>query len=323
MEAAERGLLSPVALIGDVLSGHSDLIAVTGATGWFGRTTLELLFDVLGEAAATRVLAFGSRPGAVELSSGQIVPVRPLRELLDVRPSPTVVLHFACLTREREAELGAAAYVRANLNITATVLQALEAHRPRLLVATSSGAAQGYGAAGGLDLELNAYGTLKRLDELAFGRLADELGAGFAIPRVYSVAGPWMPRPDRYALGSMLAMAQAGGPVTITAAHPVFRSYCGVAEVVALSLWMADRRANTVFDTDGHVVELADLATVVARAVGGGCRISRPEFDPRAVPDRYVGDPSVFEQAAHTAGLRRPALEELVTSTAAGLGIIR
>ncbi len=323
MEAAERAVLRPVDLARDLLSGTADVIAVTGATGWFGRTTLELLFRVLGEAAATRVFAFGSRSGGVELSTGHTVPVRPLSDLPDLRPSPTVVLHYACLTKDREPELGAAAYLQANLGITATMLRTLEAHGPRLLVATSSGAAAGYGGAPGLDLEHNAYGTLKRLDELAFGRLATELGVGYAIPRVYSVAGPWMTKPARYALGSMLTMAQTGGPITINARRPVWRSYSGVAEVVALSLWMAQQQANTVFDTGGHVVELAELATAVARTVGGGCRISRPEFDPEAFPDRYLGNPAVFEQSARTAGLLPASLDELVTSSAPEFGTIR
>ena len=323
MEAAERAVLSPAALVGDLLSGTRDVIAITGATGWFGRTTLELLFSALGDAAAARVLAYGSRPGRVRLSTGHSVAVRPLHELATVLPSPTVVLHFACLTRDRESELGTPAYLQANLGITATVLRALEAHSPRLLVATSSGAAAQYGGAPGLDLENNAYGTLKRLDELALGQLAEQRGTGYAIPRVYSVAGPWMTKPTSYALGSMITMAQAGGPVTISAQRPVWRSYCGVDEVIALSLWMAAERANTVFDTSGHVVEMAGLAAAVADTVGGGCGTSRPEFDAEAAPDLYVGDPTVYEQAARTVGLRPASLEELVTSTATAFGMIR
>ena len=319
MEAAERAVLSPLALARNLLSGTDDVIAVTGATGWFGRTTLELLFSALGQAAATRVLAYASHASRIELSTGHTVAVRPLSELPSVRPSPTVVLHFACLTRERESQLGTSAYLQANLGITATMLRALETHSPRMLVATSSGAAAHFGGASGLDLETNAYGTLKRLDELALAHMADQLGTSYAIPRVYSVAGPWMTKPTLYALGSMIAMAQAGGPVTVSAARPVWRSYCGVAEVVALSLCMASDRANGVFDTSGHVVELADLAAVVARTVGGGCAVSRQGFVEEATPDRYVGDPTAFERAAHKAAMRTASLDELVTSTASGV----
>lgn len=323
MASPERIALSPEALIRDLLVGRGDVVAVTGATGWFGRTTLELLFSALGDAATSRVVAFGSRAGRIDLSTGHPVRVRPLGELPVLRPAPTVVLHYACLTRDRERDLGTAAYLKVNLGITTTMLRALEVHGPRLLVATSSGAAAGYGGADGLDLDNNAYGGLKRLDELAFSQLAGQLGAGFAIPRVYSVAGPWMTKPALYALGSMIAMARAGGPITIKAAGPVWRSYCGVAEVVALSLLLADERANTVFDTGGHVVEMADLAAAVARAAGHGCEISRPVFDPNAAPDCYVGDPAVFAQAAAGAGLRGASLDGLVTETAAAFGASR
>ena len=296
VEAAERGSPEPWRPRPDLLSGTTDVIAVTG-TGWFGRTTLELLFDALGDAAATPVLAYGSRPDRIELSTGHTVTVRPLHELPAVQPSPTIVLHYACLTRDRESELGTAAYLQANLDITTTTLRALEAHTP-------SAGGHVVGCRCGVRRRVRPRPATQRLrDAEAPGRArlrppGRPTRRRLRPSRVYSVAGPWMTKPLLYALGSMIAMARAGGPITITAPRPVWRSYCGVAEVVALSLWLATQRANTVFDTGGHVVEMAGLAASArphrrSRAAGS----ARPALDPDCrSADRYVGDPAVVRR---------------------------
>lgn len=165
------------------------------------------------------------------------------------------------------------------------------------------------------DLSGNPYGALKVLDELAFAHAAEQAGAGWAVPRVFAVAGPGITKPEMYAIGSMIAMARRGGPIEIQASRPTYRSYCGVDEVVALSLWSA-RRSVGIFDTHGRVVEMADLAEAVSRVVGDGCPVIRERLDSQLDADRYVGDPSRFAELVAESGLRLASLDDLVAATA-------
>jgi nucleoside-diphosphate-sugar epimerase len=330
MAAVERACVSPVDLIAAALRGSDERVAVTGATGWFGAVALDLLYGALGDQAADRVVGYASSPREVVLSDGRTVLVRPLGDLASQRPAPTTVLHLAFLTRDKVAELGVDAYTSQNVAITATVLGAIAAHRPRHVVVMSSGAVHSptgavHSSAGGLvcDLRADPYGTLKHLDELAFRAATRDVGGVCVIPRVFSVAGARMTKPELYALGSMIGMATAGGPVEVRARGPVFRSYCGVDDVVALALWAALSGRDLVFDTGGAVVEVGELAALVAEVHGLGPGDVRRTWDPGVGADRYVGDGRLMQALAGEAGLTLRPLPALVGETSKWLSAQR
>ncbi|WP_449385577.1 NAD-dependent epimerase/dehydratase family protein [Cellulomonas soli] len=307
--------MTPSELVASVLATSDDQIAVTGATGWFGATALDLLYDALGPQAPERVRAYASRSRVLTVADGRTVDVRPLAELADQAPAPTILLHFAFLTRDKVAEVGLDAYVRRNVAISASVLDAVAAHRPRGVVVASSGAVYGAGPRLVADVDGDPYGALKRIDELAFAAACSEVGATCVVPRVFSVAGARMTKPEKYALGSLIGMARAGEPLRVRATLPVVRSYCGVDEVVALSLWAGAQGRPLVFDSGGAPVEVGELAGVVAAVHGRDDEPVR-DWDPDATPDRYVGDPSAMTALADAAGLQLRSLPALVRETA-------
>jgi UDP-glucuronate decarboxylase len=319
MAAAEPARVRPVDLVAEALRGTDEIVAVTGATGWFGGVALDLLYEALGDQAATRVVGYASSAREVTVSDGRTVGVRPLVALLSQDPPPTTLLHCAFLTREKVAVLGIDSYASRNLAITATVLGALSKHEPRCVVAMSSGAV--YSSTGGLvsDLLADPYGTLKHVDELAFRAATRDVGGICVIPRVFSVAGARMTKPELYALGSMIEMARAGGPIEVRALGPVFRSYCGVDEVLALAVWAGLSGRDVVFDTCGPVVEVEELARVVAQEHGLDADVVRRTLDPDVAPDRYVGDGRLMETLANEAGLSLRPLPALVRETSAWL----
>ncbi|MCC2312910.1 NAD-dependent epimerase/dehydratase family protein [Cellulomonas xiejunii] len=291
-------------------------VAVTGATGWFGATALDLLFEVLGPDAPHRVTAYASRRREVTVADGRKVEVRPLAELPTQVPAPTTVLHFGYLTRDRVADLGVGPYVLANLTLTQVVLDAIARHRPRRVVMTSSGAVYRADRTLVTDVENDPYGALKHLDELAFRTACADVGATCVVPRVFSVAGPRMTKPEKYALGSMVLAAQAGSPVQVRATGPVVRSFCGVDEVIAVALFAAAQGKDLVFDTGGTTVEVGELAGVVAATVGRGPGDVERTWDPSAPADVYTGDQRRMDELAAGAGLELRDLPALVRATA-------
>jgi len=319
MTAPQRARVRPVDLVADALRGTDELVAVTGATGWFGAVALDLLYKALGDQAAARVVGYASSVREVVVSDGRTVTVRSLIDLVSQDPPPTALLHFAFLTRDKIAALGVDRYASQNVTITATVLAAIAKHKPRHVVVASSGAV--YSSTGRLvsDLRADPYGTLKHLDELAFRAAMGDVGGVCVIPRVFSVAGARMTKPGLYALGSMIGMATVGGPIEVQARGPVFRSYCGVDEVVALSLWLALSGRDAVFDTCGTIVEIGDLAALVAQVHDLDVGVVRRTWDPDLVADRYFGDGRLMEELASEAGLLLRPLPALVRETSAWL----
>ena len=293
---------------------------MTGATGWLGSVTLDLLDEAFGtDVAQTRVTAYASRARVTRTTAGRTVDVRPISELPAQAPGPTHIVHCAFLTRDRIAAMSLPDYLHANLSITTTVLAAVAAHRPRSLVVTSSGAVYDDDRGLTTDLTNNPYGALKHLDELAFRAATADVGAACVVPRVFSVAGPHMTKPEAYALGSMILMAHLAGRIEVRSAGRVERSFVGADEVMGLSLWLALTGHDAVFDTGGHEVEVGELAGLVAEVHGlPESAVSRPNRESQPT-HRYVGSAERWEGHLSSAGILAAPLRELVESTSSWL----
>ena len=297
--------------------------AVTGASGWLGRTALDLLAGALGAPAfAERVVGYASARKSVRLRSGLDVPLRPLAELSRSDPPPTHILHFAYQTRDRAAVLGLGPYVVANLEITTTVLDAVQRHRPEGVLVASSGAV--YAADGGfaVDLTQNPYGSLKFQEEMILRRAAGDVGARSVVARVFSVAGAYMTKPELYVLGDLVLRALAGASLVLRSRDPVYRSYCAAADVVALGLVCLlgeSVPADVVFDSGGKVVEVGELAERVRAVLGLPHLAIERSFLSGGAADRYVGDTDQMAVLASRYGLRLQSLDEQIIDTAAFL----
>jgi nucleoside-diphosphate-sugar epimerase len=302
------GSRAAVDVVREAVSGLEGPVAVTGATGWLGSVALDLLYGAFALEAPTRVVAFASTARDVTVADGRTARVHPLEALRTMAPAPQALLHLAFLTPDRMASLGADEYGRRNRSITEAVELAVRAYRPAWLVVASSGAVYGDAGARGA----HPYVELKRDAEARLQAAADEVGATCVVPRIFSMAGPRLPRDGRYALGDLLAMAAEGGPLTVRAGHQVSRTYCGSDEVVALALWAAASGRSLVFDTGGELVELGDLACEVAKVHGlRADAVTRARSDGTPA-DVYAGDGRVMQALAEEAQLRLRSLAELI-----------
>lgn len=306
--------LTPSELVTSLLAGRDETFAVTGATGWFGATAMDLLYAALGDEAPARVAGYASVPRTMVVADGRSVEVQALSDLA-AGPARSVLLHFAFLTKDRVTDLGAPAYVFRNVAITAAVLGAVRNHRPQRIIMASSGAVHAPGGGYAHDVTSEPYGALKRIDELSFRAAADEVAATLVTPRVFSVAGPRMTKPEKYALGDMLIAARAELPVVVRADRLVYRSYCGVDDVVAVCLWAALTGRTMTFDTGGEIVEMADLARAVVEVTGASSAVVRERLNALAPPDRYFGDGGAWTDVVEAAGLRTRSLTDLIVAT--------
>lgn len=304
----------------DGVSARPARYLVTGAGGWLGQATLEMLDDALGERLSRDVHAFASTKREHILSSGRRVPFRPLSELaeLPVVREPTYLAHYAFLTREKTTDRPLASYIATNRRITATVIE--EARRLRIAGAfvTSSGAV--YAGDGSLSRSIddNPYGTLKREEEEAFSGLAAE-GCSPTLCRVFNLSGPFINK--AFALNSFIEDALAGRPIRIESARPVFRSYSHVRDVVAIGfagMLQLTRQSSDPFDTAGEeTVEVADLARRVLTILGlPSLRIVRPPVV-QAGGDRYVGDGTGFRARCAESDVALVSLDDQIADTAA------
>ncbi len=300
------------------LATGMDRVVITGASGWLGMATLEMLAQTLGEAFADRVVCFGGRPRRLALQGGAGAVQHSLDDLADLPPAPSLVLHLSFITQGPAMTLSAADYVAANRSLSRRVRDALAPIGARAVFQASSGAAALADAAGGPQSK-GLYGWLKCEDEAAFADWAGAEGRGCLIGRVFNLSGPYMNRRSTYALASFIGDALAGRPIDVRATTPVWRSYVAIAELMSVVLaWLTGPAEGVArFETAGaETLEAGEIADRVAAVLAPGIEVRRPRFDPDAPADRYVGEGAAYDALRRAAGVQQIPFDEQIQATA-------
>lgn len=264
-------------------------IVITGAGGWIGMATLELLAAALGQEFAARVISFGSSRRRLQLLDGTSIEQRALAEITGLEPAPTIVLHLAFLTKDRAEAMNEAEYRAANRALGQTVLDALGPIGAEAIFVASSGAAK-HADDPQATPAMRLYGSLKREQEDLFAAWADQQCKRAVIARIFNISGPHINKQHSYALATFINDALAGRSIAIRAPHQVVRSYVAVRELMSLvfALLLDGTKEVTRFDSGGDPMEMQAIAQAVADHVGA-VSIHRPPRDPATI-DHYTGD---------------------------------
>jgi len=290
-------------------------IIITGASGWLGMAALGLLADALGDDFVHRVAAFGSSARRLELRHGRSIEQALLAAMSDLPAAPSLVLHFAFLTKDRVADLDEAAYRAANAAIAETVEAALVAVDARAVFVASSGAA---GVAGDPHASpaMRLYGGLKLDDEARFAAWAISHARRAVIGRVFNITGPYINKPQHYALAAFILDALAGRTVAVKAPCRVERGMVAVADLLSVAFAELVEPAPGIcrFETGGEPMELGALAAEVAVLLGA------PGHHRAAITaariDRYVGNDTAWSALLARHGIAPQPLAAQIRETA-------
>lgn len=276
--------------VADAIRTSGMRIVVTGAGGWIGLATLDLLRCALGEQFTSHVHAFGSTKRTLTLRDGTAIDQRPLADIGALPAAPTLLLHLAFLTKDRAEAMDEPAYRAANHAIDEQVLNALDAIGTQAIFIASSGAAASTNPAHAMQL----YGDLKREQEERFAAWAIRAHRRAVIVRLFNLSGPYINKQSSYALSAFIGDALEGGPIQIRAAQPVVRSYVAIRELMSLvfALQLDGGDDITRFDSGGAPMEMQAIAQAVADQLGQ-VAITRPPLD-HGVTDQYTGDGATY-----------------------------
>lgn len=305
-------------MIRRILAADTPHIAITGASGWIGLATLDLLERTFGPDFASRVSCYGSAPRLLDLGGGRQVAQRALSDLQGLCAERIWVLHFAFQTKDRAEVMSEAEYRAANRAIADTVLTALDRNgAERVFVASSGAATKADDPVAGPAMRL--YGQLKRDDETRFADWADTHAKRAVIGRIFNITGPYINKHQAYAMASFILDVLAGRSIAVNAPREVIRGYVAIRELVTLILaLLAEAPAGVVrFDSGGEALELGEVAKVVDRALGGTGVTRAAITDP--VADRYVGDAAQYDRLLARLGIMPVPLDRQIVETAAYL----
>ncbi len=294
---------------------------VTGASGWLGKATLEMLRNALGTDFTNRVIALGSRNGQIIFSDGQTYSVHALLEWQLPLGQPAIVFHYAFLTKEKVGGISTEEYVARNETISSVVRGWVEAGNVRGVIMPSSGAVYDHLHAKSRDPAAFLYGQLKYNDEVAFSTACEKTSTGLIVPRIFNLSGPYINKFDSYALASFIFQILSTQPITIRARRPVTRSYYFIGDLIELCLQLLFKQtaaATECFDVAGdEIVELGELAHRVATVLSGKVPdpIQRLPMIEDEVEDRYVGNRERIEELEKYLGIHPMPLDEQIKAT--------
>jgi nucleoside-diphosphate-sugar epimerase len=289
------------------LAASTAPIVITGGGGWLGQASLYLLESLL--PGMDRVRVYGSRPRALLLRSGREITCEELAALARYDGPPPLFLHYACLTKDRLAGMGTAAFMAGNAEIREVVAGVVARRGAAGFFLPSSGAAYAPGP----------YGEAKRMDEARFAALAVPR---LVIARVFNLAGPFINKTETYAIADFCMALIAGRDIEIRARSRVVRSYVHIDDLLllALGLLLLGPDGAQKFDTAGEVeVEVEELARRAAALLGrpeAGIRRASPDGRP---DDVYVGDSAALRAIAAGFDLSLRDLNTQIEDTAKDL----
>jgi len=292
---------------------------ITGATGFFGKWLLESIIaanDILGARLSATLLSRNPVGFAAEIPR---LALRPEFEWLQGRPEnfnfPAGHFdHVIHLATPSAAEVGAGdtALLVCTLQGLQQVLQFARHAGARRLLLASSGAVYGpqpahlshipedHAGAPDLRQPMSAYGELKRMSELMCAMTPD---VECVIARCFSFVGPYLPLTDKFAVGSFIRDALAGGPIRIHGDGTPLRSYLYAADLAVwlLALLVKGKSSEAYNVGSDEAISIRDLAGCVAACGPGTVRIVVEAESALAREYNYV--PSI-QRARSEIGLR-------------------
>ena len=299
--------------VAEVLRQSRQRIVITGAGGWLGLATLELLRNCLDAGLSQRVHCYGSRARTLVLTDGTAVEQRPLAELSSLPQESTLLLHLAFLTKDRAEAMDEAEYVIANRALSGQVLEALDPIGAEAVFVASSGAAS-FADDPATSAAMRLYGTLKKEDEEAFAAWAVKSGTQAVIGRIYNISGPHMNKPGNYALASFILAGLSGGPIKVQAPYPVVRGYVAIRELMSLvfALLLNENTRVVRFDSGGSAMELEQVAQEVGRALGTAVQRAALVKNDANI---YAGDAASYQRLLMRNGVAEVSFAEQVIET--------
>lgn len=266
----------------------NDRVLVTGAAGWLGR---EFIAKLRRHRNDVEVLAVGSRRTKIEIEGQPTLFVDPWIPSMVAEWRPTLCLHLAFITRERQAEMTAEEYLARNHQLSERALSMFQIPTLRGFVFASSGAA--------LDSENSddPYGRLKAQDEVIFMREGGESGIPTVCARVWSLSGAHCTKQRHLLFYSLLSqVTNRQDPITIVSKSLVFRRYMDAGEFLWICLRAAAGGLSETVDSGGELVEAGELCLQMMETLGIRLKVSRRPIS--ELPNEYFSNSPIVERLA-------------------------
>jgi nucleoside-diphosphate-sugar epimerase len=236
-------------------------IVITGASGWLGGETIELLFDLFEEEFEERVTIVSNIPRDLRIQNKVLTSIG-WDEFKSLR-SIDLLIHFAYLNQDKAKMLGLSEFIDLNRTITSDVSIFLSCNPGCDLLFASSGAAKFYPANIDSSNPMEVYAGLKTESEHVY--LQNKDLASVLNMRIWNVSGSRLNISSPYALSNFFRQALETGRIELVGNAQSSRTYVDIKEMMMVYLLSLEKGQKITMDSGGFKVTFLGLASKILK----------------------------------------------------------
>lgn len=280
---------------------------MTGASGWLGKETADLLSRALGTDFESRVTLVSTDGRQIRLLSGEFKTIS-WQDFLH-GPAYDLIIHFAFLSPEFILKLGADAYLKVNREIISDLLSVASKNPLGSILSASSGAASSYRSDLGSNVPYEVYSGIKNEMENVISQSGVFKYVG--IMRIWNISGIYMELNSPYALSSFIKQGICGDVIEVRGAPESLRTYVNAQEMMWVYLMTLGTLDRETLDSGGFSTSLIQLARLVADSMQDR-RVSISKASEIVAASIYSPDPVKFNSLATLHSFKLSDLQEQV-----------
>jgi nucleoside-diphosphate-sugar epimerase len=273
-------------------------IAILGASGWMGRT----LIDLSSKLENISLHLSASTKKQIDVSGFQYGVFKYERSDLEAF-QPQIILNCAFLTREKLEVLGSSRFAKMNALLTDEFIHLASLPSVEFAMTLSSGAAVHE------KLRHTPYGLLKAEEE-ARALALRSTGRNIFVARLWSVSGKHVQRPQDYAFSDLIYQAKVNRKVVVKSSGLVYRRYVDAEQFLAVSIAEGINERHSVVDSGGPQVEIRELAIEIAKIHEVAFLLKAPET--HFALDSYLSTNDMWHRMLNSQNVRELSLMEQI-----------
>jgi nucleoside-diphosphate-sugar epimerase len=298
-------------------------ILITGASGWLGRNSIR--YFLRQGLNLEDLILIGSKQRQILLDNEISIKIHTFQDFPRLLGGNKLegVVHLAYLTRDF-AKNSLNEYINKNSLISDEIIKIFE-YKPLWFTYVSSGAIYSNfeNKVIEVDINKNPYGYLKMQDEINFQRICELNSINISIGRLWGASGIDFINAEKYALGEFVLNSINNRDIKINSSRKIFRKYCDSEQFMEICIKMAQTKAITVFNSNGDLIEIGELAKMIAQIVNKKIQIYRPTIDLNLDYDDYYPRDNEYFNIAKSLQLTPLSLEEQIQKTCTYLKSIK
>lgn len=271
-------------------------ICLTGATGWLGRSLLEV---PLNSTTPHRFSIYGRNSSMISNDFGKSFQVKTFDTEVIAKGEYDVFAPLAFATRDKITKVNQEEYVTSNKKIIADAVSVILRGNVGSVINISSGVVSYKSESQRVDPSYNVYAELKDFQEQEFAAACDATGSQFINCRVFSVTGIDMTEPSKFAIGNLIEQTILKSSIELNSKSSVVRRYMDTRDLMYLLLKCVGENSSLNLESGGEEANLIELSKRILEQFNYSTENISFKTDETLLSNNYLSNRDDFETLAN------------------------